>query len=1099
MSVNLQGMVSFLTANSQPACMQGFCMVRISDIPDLNDWTQFWVSLENGALLWYVDDLRSAVSGAAVVTQSDVTDCGCLEGSDLRILKFRGIVHESTTFVDIEIASHDDTIWQSMLELHMSVADESSHKFLEEIVKTHNDQNNFEEGVATATMQVTLKGKPHSIFVTPDDDVELIATKFIDENKLKPEIKSRIETELLRTQVDAFMIHEAKLRKLLYWTRKRACDKVLMEERCFIAENVVANLSEQFAQIQHNAEQVCLKMESMHKGIQSKNNKIDHLTQLMESLQEELVHTEYENHELEDALDSYKMKQNELEKQIQDLKQNAELRAQQQCASDQQLKSIEAELVHTKEMYDQLVSESEGHNSKLEQMTQKYNNMAEKYELAVMTSKRATQRIRNGSVHGRSVGVINPTDDMDIQFHDDIKTMKHKYEERIKLLRSQVHAHDDAKALALAKSEELTFTLNQTNNALRRSEEDVMRLRADVKELKFKLDAFSPSKLSQALADENRSLRKELIENRSEINRLNGLTKEIGESALITIKQVVSDIARQFRENEDRDATMSINDMQDFLNDLQMSLNDAVSSLDFSNTSSNSCEYEAPVVMDENETGDNGVNDSDAENQHYISNKSIDVDVNAVQELNKSPLPIGAKSMADFSKREITFDLVTPIVEDRLLRSVYCKYLSDISSGMNITRMGRFAKEFGIVGIPGNKNKSSNTAYKAPFLTSGEVDMIYLNACKTEDADNGGISAWEEHMGVVVTPTGKTRSPFSVKNAKGYVSSKNAKNGERNANTGHTGPQHLSINQFVTCMRAIATRLYSPLIEQQTGTILECLPPRQKEVATAAALEVLLKKKIVPVAEMLGLLPWPLIFLDQTLISVHDTSNMGSVLNSKLDMTVEMFNHYASVMVVETPKVVATPHQQLVAEHEATEHAITSPSQHLNLSRKSNFKSPTQPKPPPDLTIQALTYQSLSKLGHDYGIIPLLIKESDFFSQFEEIVLWCKTDADLVLSALPNSVLYNCSLFQEEVEWRHAFKSIQDYAKKHAVALDKQKKSSSRGPNPQTAQVLGMASFLVLLTTLGIQVERNVCVIISLVSLVDYDFVSWIDFFGCAS
>ena len=73
--------------------------------------------------------------------------------------------------------------------------------------------------------------------------------------------------------------------------------------------------------------------------------------------------------------------------------------------------------------------------------------------------------------------------------------------------------------------------------------------------------------------------------------------------------------------------------------------------------------------------------------------------------------------------------------------------------------------------------------------------------------------------------------------------------------------------------------------------MLECLPPRQKEVATAAALEVLLRKKILPVADALGLIPWPLILLDQTLTSISNSIQINNVLNSRMNMIINLFRN----------------------------------------------------------------------------------------------------------------------------------------------------------------------------------------------------------------
>lgn len=132
---------------------------------------------------------------------------------------------------------------------------------------------------------------------------------------------------------------------------------------------------------------------------------------------------------------------------------------------------------------------------------------------------------------------------------------------------------------------------------------------------------------------------------------------------------------------------------------------------------------------------------------------------------------------------------------------------------------------------------------RPPFLIPGDVDMIFLNILKTSDEEDDEVcySAWEEHMGLLssaVKPIRKT-IPFSVRSATAKTPSL-------------TSTAVISVTQFIRSMTQFATKLYASLIEQQTGTVLECLPSRQREVATHAAFEVMIKKKIIPVAEVLG-------------------------------------------------------------------------------------------------------------------------------------------------------------------------------------------------------------------------------------------------------
>jgi hypothetical protein len=69
---------------------------------------------------------------------------------------------------------------------------------------------------------------------------------------------------------------------------------------------------------------------------------------------------------------------------------------------------------------------------------------------------------------------------------------------------------------------------------------------------------------------------------------------------------------------------------------------------------------------------------------------------------------------------------------------------------------------------------------------------------------------------------------------------------------GGGGGGGLTLPQFMQALEAIAVRLYSPLIEKRIGINFDCLLPTQQAVAARSALDVLLKRKILPHAERLG-------------------------------------------------------------------------------------------------------------------------------------------------------------------------------------------------------------------------------------------------------
>ena len=1025
-------------------------------------------------IIWYSDDIKSGINGGASICNSEIEDGGVLDQTDNSLLKFAVSLKDNYNVpLELGLRVEDASLWRNVLDLHRNVNDEGSKlKFIEQ---TLNDFHSFEEGKPSAVMQVTLKGKPCSIQVSPDDNVSVIADKFIDENKLKPEIKPRIETELLKTQLDACLIYETKLRKSLAETRGCANERIHLEERCYAAEQTTVKLIESLSNINDVSLQVKSKLADLQKVADEKAQAADRLTVLLEKEHYEAMNQRDLNRNLQSQMEQLIMDCNILRRKLSDSESNSNNFNRRETTLNVQLQSV-------KQINSNMQLENRTLNDKLQILDGKYKDAMQKYQLAVMTGKRAAERIRSapGSKSSHAAG----EEDRSEGESEDMKLLKSKFEEKLKVLRSQVVAHDELKSNLQKRLDDSINANNNAANLLRKSEEESIRLRNELKELKTKVNSSysSPNKLSLALENENKTLRQQLITYKGDMKKIKKQLDEVEESAIHAIQHIVMDISK--RCSECWQSQNGYEEIQQFLTSILASVakpDNNEESTDYIHSNN----YEAPVV---DEDGDDELDSHDNVNRTAMEFQS------PLNMTAKGSAQEQSKLLQDFSKREVLYDLITPIVEDRLFRTVYFKYVSDISGGLNITRMGRFAKEFGIVNsnLPGGTVITS--AHKPPYLTSGEVDMIYLNSCKLEDGvtESGTISAWEEHMGLLSSSNalngGKDRklSPFNVRHAGDRIGGPSGNESRSINGKGHISVHQLTISQFVTCMRAVATRLYASLIEQQTGTILECLPPRQKEVATAAALEVLLKKKILPVAETLGLVPWPLILLDQTLTSINNSINVNNILNSRLDMIIQLYQRYAVDIVIVLPHLLSSSHQMLVEE---MVDAIRSPQQQLNLSRKSSdrFNSPLAHHNPhhqqKTVTVQAIPYKALSQLAHDFGIVPSLLKEGEYFCQFEEVTLWCKTDLHLMLSALSTDLQSKCTLFQEEMEWRNTQMRIREQINKSSalnvnnLSATAQSGSTIKGTpvssdlsQSGSQQVLGFASFVVFLSSIALQV-----------------------------
>ena len=263
--------------------------------------------------------------------------------------------------------------------------------------------------------------------------------------------------------------------------------------------------------------------------------------------------------------------------------------------------------------------------------------------------------------------------------------------------------------------------------------------------------------------------------------------------------------------------------------------------------------------------------------------------------------------------------------------------------GMALSRFGRFTKEFGIV------NDGKDKSAKPPILIYGDVDVIFATTIKSTPrvADVGSFSNY---------PIRTSNMTFG----KGDVSKKQSKQifGQSN---------FMTSNQFIAALKELAVRLYGNIIEKKTGTVFECLPSRQQQLAARAAFEVMMLKKLVPAAEKLGLIPWALMVLDQTLTSIHTSENMAVSLASNVDRVAAWYLHYSTVVVTG----VATGASAASSSPLYASYTISS-----SLGRPAVMK---QAPPPPPASVRGVTYKSFSKFFHDFGIVPYLIKEPQLF------------------------------------------------------------------------------------------------------------------------
>ena len=169
-------------------------------------------------------------------------------------------------------------------------------------------------------------------------------------------------------------------------------------------------------------------------------------------------------------------------------------------------------------------------------------------------------------------------------------------------------------------------------------------------------------------------------------------------------------------------------------------------------------------------------------------------------------------------------------------------------------RFGRFTKEFKISALVKSSDKYNSSGMKKSeaMLVYGDVDVVFMNTIKNVPVLEND-SPLNMSTGTNMTTSAGGSSPRSGAKAQRSFKPGGGKiRSPRTTAMTQIKGSHLSANQFIAAVQDLAVRLYSNVIEEKTGTVLECLPEKQKKMAMRAAMDVMVLKKLMPHASTLG-------------------------------------------------------------------------------------------------------------------------------------------------------------------------------------------------------------------------------------------------------
>ena len=924
--------------------LAGWCLLRVvpSDAGagayEEVYWEPRWVALEGGSLLWYIDEMQVFPEDMVALVEPCVRTQRQLENGEVIMVCKGENVNGESLVVELGTPASETVFWHQAIDLHVDTLFKSG-SMVSVADLTMDDVAMGEDASAASSVRISIRGEMFNLVVTSEDNSAEIAKQFVAENGLKKELEGSVERELLKAQVSGCLLRENKLKKQISQIRRRLGDVALAEGRAAHAEQHAASLATSLQAIELMVPQIQSQLDGCRQTILERDNEIK---ELQRQLQEEdtLIHRlAKESDEIADSM--------------LDQQQEARRTREERDALERELLQLEAELaaavaggggsgtasspssplpgmppsfseniINSPSLPGDSTQEVRRANVALTQQLLKRDVEIKRLQLdlkTAMNARNAAAAITRGKLSNlpSQEALSTSSSSLELQYKRKITQL----EEKVKLLGGSLKASDEGRSTLQTKLDEALAGIHHTQSQLRSSVEEMKRAKQEIKELRLNANARN----YDALMAENRSLRDETISYRGEVLRLQARIDEVQSSAVQAVQSLqllgprggadwgsgglgqgqssptpVKRLSRATKSSSEQNSAQSVG------------------------TSPRSAAAAAATGQQASSMGNSSVRKSPTARSPPPPPAATPTFPTRVRLPDKQAIDLSSELQRTAGQESVQFvwepslDVasakISPVVEDRLLHNIYSRYVGESAPHMGTTtlmtlsKFGRFAKDFGISII------AKGGAAQPPFLVNGEIDVIFLNATQIMPDDKD-------------LPERAPRA-FGVRAGAGD---------DRQYKRSTVGPAGaapvISAGQFVAAVKVLACQLYANVIEHETGTVLECLPPRQREAASRAVMDVLLKKKLVPTAEKLGLVPWPLIYLDQSLTVLTTFAESSESLSRNFPQVVHWFNHYCS-LISATPSGVPSGH---------------------------------------------LTYKLASRFAHDFGLVPYLVKEPQLF------------------------------------------------------------------------------------------------------------------------
>lgn len=249
--------------------------------------------------------------------------------------------------IEIGINSTNESLWRAGIS-------SNQHSLNPIPIQLTNLENDDIKLASFVNMQIHLKGIPYNIAVGPESDIPSLADDFIAQHRLKADIKPRIEIELLKTQVDACISYQSKIKKNNGNLRRQVCKIGVAETRANMAEKTCYELTDSLSRIQN----MIAPLQTIISKLKEENSVLgDTISHQATKLKEYKTYTsdmEYKNRQLKKQLSKMHDERNAIDKE----KCNASSLKESKAISYAHIEAEEKSLLSLDSVADKLYSKS---------------------------------------------------------------------------------------------------------------------------------------------------------------------------------------------------------------------------------------------------------------------------------------------------------------------------------------------------------------------------------------------------------------------------------------------------------------------------------------------------------------------------------------------------------------------------------------------------------------------------------------------------------------------------------------------------------------------------------------------------------------------